>query len=265
MAEPVTQKAPVEYINNPFFIGTKGINLVFLKAQGVAILLVILSVLSVLTSYKQPEEPAMDGTFSVTPEIAALIVALALLIITGATFVNGIMAYTAAKTANGGTATIKVALRATAKRFWSFLWLQILTALKVLAWSLLFIIPGIIKSVQYSLAPVAFFDKELRGNAAIKHSVALTKGSWITTVAGQTLFTIITLGIIDLLVATASSAILYRQYSQTPSDQRPKPHGLSVATLILLILAVIIGILAALFLAFAGLNYMNGPIETGTV
>lgn len=265
MAASDNPKTPVEYINNPFYIGAKGINLIFLKAQGVAILLVILSVISIFGSYRQPQDAGTDPMSNFTPEIAALVTAGALVLVVIGTFINGIMAFTAAKTSKNETVTIKQALSAVTKRFWSFLWLQILMAIKVIAWSLLFIVPGIIKSVQYSLAPLAFFDKGLKGNAAIKHSMALTKGSWITTLAGQALLTIITLGIIDLLVTTASTAVLYRQFSQTPNDQRPKPHGLSIAVLVLLVVFAAMALLALISLAFAGINYTEMPVEPGTL
>lgn len=255
MAEPIAKQTPVEYINNPFFIGAKGINLVFLKAQGVAILLVILSVLTVLSSYTPPQDPAQEIKF--TPEAAAVASAVVLLVIIGSTFVNGIIGYAAAKVANDETATIKETLMAVAKRFWSFLWLQILIGLKVLAWSLLFIIPGIVMAIRYSLASVAFYDQGLKGNAAIKHSVALTKGSWVTTLGGLMFFTIITFGVIDLLVGAASSAILYRQFSQTPLSERPAKHWLSVVTMILLITTVVLILLVVLFAISSGLNYVD--------
>lgn len=264
MAEPTVAKKPVEYINNPFFIGAKGINLIFLKAQSVAILLVILSVLYVTSSSTPPQESGSEINF--TPEMAVIIAVVALLILVGSTFVNGIISYTAAKVANDETTTIKEALAAVAKRFWSFLWLQILMGLKVLAWTLLFIVPGIIMAVRYSLAPVAFFDKGLKGNAAIKHSAALTKGSWITTLGGQTFFTMITFGIIDLLVGAASSMVLYRQFSRTPLSERPSAHWLSIVTLALLILIVILGILLAIFAVASTMNYIDTTtIEPSTL
>lgn len=256
MAEPAAPKAPVEYINNPFFIGAKGINLIFLKAQSTAILLVILSVLYVTGSSTPPQDTA-SSEMNFSPEIAAIIGLVVLLMIVASTFVNGIMSYTAAKAANDETVTLKEALSAVSKRFWSLLWLQILMGLKIFAWTLLFIVPGIIMAIRYSLASVAFFDKGLKGNAAIKHSIALTKGSWLTTLGGQTFFTIITFGIIDLLVGTASSAILYRQFSRTPASERPSVHWLSILTLAILILAFLIGIALAVFAVASTANYID--------
>ena len=92
-------------------------------------------------------------------------------------------------------------------------------------------------SVRYSLAKVAFFDekKPLRGNAAVKESLALTKGAWLTTFASQVLFSIITLGMLSRLVETAAQSVLYRQLSELTHNNEPKPaaHPLSWFTLFL--------------------------------
>lgn len=253
-------KTSVPYINNPFLIGVNGINLLFLKAQSVAIALTILSVLAVIPSYTSPQEPSEAASGDLfTPEIILVIALIASLFIVIGTFVNGIMSYSAAKASKDESTTLKDALSAVASRFWSFLWLEIIMTFKVLAWSLLFIVPGVIKSIQYSLAYVAFFDKDLRGNAAIKHSVALTKGSLITTLGGQMFFTLITFGILDFLVGAATNTVLYRQFSHTPVEKRPQTHGLSIFALVLLILLVIVGMLAAIMLVAAGVNYATDP------
>lgn len=258
MAKAAELKTSVPYINNPFLIGVNGINLLFLKAQSVAIALTILSVLSVIASYTPPQEPTQAASGDLfTPMILLIVALVASLFIVIGTFITGVMSYTAAKTARDESTTLKEALSAVASRFWSFLWLEILTMLKVLAWSLLFIVPGVIKSIQYSLAYVAFFDKDLRGNAAIKHSVALTKGSLVTTLGGQMLFTLITFGILDFLVGAATNAVLYRQFSHTPVEKRPRAHGLSILALVLLVLLVVVGVFAAILLVAAGANYID--------
>jgi hypothetical protein len=168
------------------------------------------------------------------------------------TVIAGISYYSAARISHGQTATFKEAWQATRDNFWPFFWLQVLMVLKLVAWSLLFIVPGFIMYYRYSLANISFFDKGLRGNAAIKDSIALTKGSWITTYASQTLFTFVSLGTLSTLVTVATSAILYRQFNAVPLDQRPKTHDLSVATLVLSLLFVAFVVIA---LSAALVNY----------
>jgi uncharacterized membrane protein len=269
MTEPTKLNTQDAYINNPFFIGAKGINLLFLKAQSVAILLVVLSVIMlVLGNIPGPDSattenaaPAVsDATVSVETAIGIGVGVLVgiFVALTVGTFLTGIMSYTAAKAARGESSTIKEGLSATYRRFWSFLWLQILTTLKVLAWSLLFIVPGFIKAVRYSVANVAFFDKDLKGNAAIQHSIALTKGSWITTLGGLFFFNLITLRVLELLTTTASTAVLYRQFEATPNNERPGPHGLSIAMLVLTVLLGIVLVVGLFYLIASGANYIQG-------
>lgn len=269
MAKRATKKSTVEYINNPFWIGVKGINLLFLKAQGIAILVTVISVLSVTRQLnintEQPAAGAEPTLPTFTPELIALIASIAVVTLLTffviGTLIRGVAAYGAAQAAVDKEATFTEAFRAVIANFGSLLWLQLLMAVKILGWSLLFIIPGIIMAVRYSLANVVFFNKGLRGNAAIKESMALTKGSWVTTFAGQTLMSIITLGVLDFLVRTGSSAILYRQFDAVPQEERPKSHGLSIATLALMIVAMSVVMIMASLLIYALINYGTGALD----
>jgi uncharacterized membrane protein len=162
-----TPTAPAEkaakdstYINNPFFIAAEGIKTFFTKAQSIAIFLIILSVLGVVSNFTgngNPQEPTPNElqTFpALNLETILFIVGLSVVaiaaILTIGTLINGVTAYGSARVSQGKEATLKQGLKATFDQFWSFLWLQVLTVLKVLAWSLLFIIPGVIMAIRYS-------------------------------------------------------------------------------------------------------------------
>jgi hypothetical protein len=203
------------------------------------------------------------------PSIILLVVVIAIVVLAVILFVStvigGVVAYGAARVSQGEEATLKEGLRATFDQFWSFLWLQVLMGLKIIAWSLLFIVPGIVMAFRYSLANIAFFDKKLTGNAAIKHSLALTKGSWITTFASQTFFNFITFGVLTSLVETSSKAVLYRQFSATSLSERPKTHGLSIATLVISILFTIVVLLLIASLLYALLNYAGAMVGVPTI
>lgn len=238
-------KLPKDYENNPFFIATKGLSALFALARGVAIVFVVLSV--ILSFYGGPSVPTdsegnpdptqVTQTFAswsanewITAVGAVTIIGAALLLL-GALF-GGVSAYTSAQLAKGKRVPLNEAFKVAFEHLWSFLWLQIVIFVKLLLWTLLFIVPGVIMSVRYSLASVAFFDKDLRGNAAIKESLRLTKGAWFTTFAGNALLNLITFGVISSVVTTGANAILYRQFTKL-GDDKPAAHWLSWLTLFL--------------------------------
>lgn len=272
MAKAAEPKTPTPYINNPFFVAVEGIRRFFVSALAAAVLLVILSASNTFNpAALTPAPVADDQTNGVpaevvsgpefTPDPAVLItfgiialVILAAFIVIG-TILGGIIYYSAARISNDQYASLKDAWQATRDNFGAFLWLQVLMGLKLIAWTLLFIVPGIIMYYRYSLASIAFFDKGLRGNAAIKDSLALTKGSWLTTFASQTLFTYVSLGTLSTLVTVGASAILYRQFNNTPLAKRPKTHELSIATLIITLALTSFIVIA---LGAALVNYIAG-------
>jgi hypothetical protein len=233
------------YENNPFFIASSGITLLFNLAQGVAIMLIILSVIGLFSNAFSPgpSDTSSSNDFVGIFQgwgfeewllfgIATFVISLAALMITS--LFAGVSAYTSAQLAHGDEVSIKVAFREAFDKLWSFIWLQIIIFVKVLLWSLLLVVPGIIMAIRYSLANVAFFDdtKNLRGNEAIKESLRLTRGAWITTYAASFLFNILTLFAISNVVSVGVNAVLYKQY-QEAGDKKPDAHWLSWVTLVM--------------------------------
>lgn len=263
----VTKATPSSYINNPFHIASDGLGVWFTKARNVAIFLLVVSgLLSIhsTTSGKPtppeslsvhgptvsvPFEPALNAVFIIIPFLIIIITLFVFVVI------SGISAYAAAEASHGRTVTLRQAWRATLERFGEFFWLQVLTGLKVLLWSLLFIVPGIIMLVRYSLANIAFFDKKLNANAALRESVALTYHSWTTTFAAQMFLNLITLGIIEPLVTIGAKTTLYRQLTTYRKEDKPAPHVLSKVTLAISIVFAIILSTLLFFLSHALFNY----------
>jgi hypothetical protein len=259
-----------QYTSNPLRLAVDGTKSLFQKAPMVAIVLAILSSLSVTGNYGNsstpttPEaapvdlNPAADAVMLVFVVVFILVALFGVLIVWS--ILTGIASYSAAEIAKGREVTFKQAAKATFDRLWSFVWLQLLTVLKVLAWTLLFIVPGIIMAVRYSLANLSFFDdtKKLKGNAAIKDSIALTKGAWLTTFGTQAFFSIITLGLIAPIIDAGSKVALYRQFTALEAAGAPKPkaHVLSWVTLGLCILLALIGV-GILSLAIATNGFTN--------
>lgn len=279
MSKPSTAPAPKAptktsgYENNPFFVATNGLDLLFKRAQSIGILAAILAALSMLGSlpsaFVQPDEPsqtpsapAQQSSVEQFPHIpaevwlliAGIVLVFALVFVAIGIIIRGVLDYTSASLANDKPVTISEAFHAVFQNFWSYTWVIFIAGLKTFLWSLLFIIPGIIMSVRYSLAGVAYFDKQLKGDAAVKHSSALVKGAWLTTFASQNLLNLITLGIIQPLLVPGTNGILYRQLTAT-GDAKPKAHGLSWLTLILPLVLFTIIIAGVFFLAWALINY----------
>lgn len=263
---PATAKAP-DYENNPFFVAVNGLELLFKKAQAIGIVFAVLMALSAFSSLPSAfipptDTPAMteeqiakedqafaDGIASIPAEIwiliGAVVVTLLLVLIVVGIVISGIADYTASRLAKGHEVSFSEAIRAVFENFFGYTWVVIVTGVKVLLWSLLLIVPGIIMSVRYSLAGVVFFDKKAKGNGAVKESARLTKGAWLTTFASQSLFNLITFGLVELVLVPGTQGILYRQLAayDKANLQKPAAHVLSWLTLLIPILLLVTGVI----------------------
>ena len=262
------QTSAATYENNPFFVATNGLDLLFKKAQSIGILAAILVAISTLgslpsafvqpgdTDKSQPAEefPAIPPEVWLGIALAGLVVLIIFIVI--GIIVRGILDYTAAKLAKNETVTISEAFRGVFSNFWSYTWVLVVASVKTFLWTLLFIVPGVIMSVRYSLAGVAYFDKNLKGDASVQHSSKLVKGAWLTTFASQNLLNLITLGIIQPLLVPGTNGILYRQLGEA-GEVKPKAHVLSWLTLIIPFVLGIIILSIVFFLAWALVNYSN--------
>jgi uncharacterized membrane protein len=279
-----TTKTSIPYENNPFTVAVDGLRLLFQLALPIAIVTIVISIAAMFTNMNQQlhvpsaSAPALSSNNSAQdtldaiqneaaiakqdiqrafennlPEVLLIIGGVVLLFIFFATILASILDYTAAHLSNGQKVTFSDALATSLREFFPYLWLRILVAVKIFLWSLLFIVPGIIMSVRYSLAGVSFYDKSLGAQAATKDSSRLVKGAWLTTNASFTLFNLITLGLIQTILRPGTSAVLYRQLNEydKKGKTKPKAHVLSWLTLIipyiLLILAVLLIVSAMIY------------------
>lgn len=261
-------KAPATpYENNPLFIATKGIELLFKNGISIAILLLAFIGFYYLTSIPAAFIPQDDPEISdyqessdvpqIAPEVILIILGIVGIVLLIALFIGivtrGITDYAAARLARGAQVNLGEALGAVFSNFFGYTWVLIIVAVKTFLWSLLLIIPGFIMSVRYSLAGVSYFDKKLSGNSALKDSLALTKGAWLTTFAAQSLLPMLTLGALQSLTVPGTSAVLYRQYDALADKPKPAAHIVSWLTLILPIVfaVLIIGFILLLVALFA--------------
>lgn len=284
MSKVSNSSAAPAYENNPFYVAIQGIELLFNKAKGVGIFLAILAGLSLLGSIPSSFMPATDpapvtettmnqpvlsdeelaaqneadwnsftDSIKQVPVEAWLIIALIVLVILAFAIlvgfvINGIMDYTSAQLAAGKEVTFSEAFKATFAGLWGYAWVMLLAGIKTFLWSLLFIIPGIIMAVRYSLAGTAYFATGKKGNEAIKHSLALTQGAWLTTNASQFLLPFITFGAAGGLFTPGTKAVLYRQLDAVTAKNEAKPAAHILSWLVLILPLVLLGLLALLVL-----------------
>ena len=78
---------------------------------------------------------------------------------------------------NGDDQMISNFFKLTFKNYWHNVWVIFLMMLKIALWTLLFIIPGIYKAIQYSMTPyIAVEHPELSASEAIAMSRRMTNG-----------------------------------------------------------------------------------------
>lgn len=268
----MSKNAAVKYENNPFYIAYNGVTLLFKSAQSIGIFAAVLAgigllgnglsnIASVFTPYEEEPTDAATGeampfvfdetTFAIIASIGLVAVIIGLIFTLISLFLYGILEYTAAKLANDETVQLEHAFSGVWKQFPGYIWVYIIVFTKIFLWTLLFIIPGIIMSIRYSLAGVAYFAENQRGNAAIKRSLALTKGAWFTTFAGYGLGNMITLGLATSIVNPAASTILFRQLRAVTDrgETKPPTHWLSWLTFFVPIVLALLFIVLIVFFA----------------
>jgi hypothetical protein len=278
----VKQAKTPDYQNNPFVIATDGLTLLFKNAKPIAIVGLALSALGLLSnipsqfSAQYEDRMSIDSSNAIAHNIQSIpteawiiIGVIGLFIVLGmiviGTFISGIFDYTAAKLADNKTVTMGEAVKAVAARFFNYLGLEILIAVKVLLWSLLFIVPGIIMATRYSLSGVSFFRHNMTARAAIGHSSTITKGAWLTTFGSFGLFNLITFGIIQALLQPGTSGLLQRQFDayHDAKLQKPSAHALSWLMLGLVGLLFVLAVgLILLLAALANYGFSEGHIPT---
>jgi hypothetical protein len=112
--------------------------------------------------------------------IVGFFVAIAVIIVIARVFTTAVIV-SSYRSLNGQKLNIKEAIRVGWKTFWPVLWVAILRALIVLGGLILFIVPGIIWGLRYSLAVQAAAIEGKRGMNALHRSQDLTRGKLFET------------------------------------------------------------------------------------
>lgn len=272
----VTQEPKFVYQSNPFSLSFDKFGQFFEKNLWWAILLIITPLLGLFfqmllaavgdTTSSGVQAHAGHHHATNSPEafgfIAALLIVLGIVIFSALivlatainVFISGLFAYAALENDAGRTARFGAAIDAVVTRFRRLFLAQLLATAKILAWSLLLIIPGIVAAFRYSLLPYVILDESAK-KKGVKEShermKTLVNGRKREVFGVATVAAIIPfVGGINQLVGNAA---LYRQL-QVSSDQkieRPTVHWLNYFGFILagLYTLLLIGLFSILLLA----------------
>jgi hypothetical protein len=278
-----------EYIRNPFFIATKGVELLFEKAKGIAIFLLVFSILGGIGSIPRPTAQTTSTGSELTPDEQRFLDMLAgftfeqwLMIATGIflvflliTFVSiilrGISDYAAAEIANGReNVTLKESWHAVLRNFWPYTWVFAVMSFRVFLWSLLFLVPGLIMAFRYSLAGVVFFaEKDKKATPVLTRTLALTKDTVMTIFASKVLFNMITLGFLSGIVEAGTSSVLYTQLRDLRGRGEPIPpaHWLSITTVVfyIVLMMALVTFLIVLVKMSLPAEQLTLPVQNGIV
>lgn len=276
MAKPSKKQTITVKPFNPFSVTIEGLTLLFSRAQSVALFLIAVIIIGFIFNVSTPSpEFTKDSTGKATEEFvrnafaapievqltwAGMAVILAAFILAVTTMLHGIASYTALQLSKGYEAKLGEAFNAVLENFGRYFIMYFIMNIKIVLWTLLFIVPGIIAYYRYSFAGMLFFDedKKLRGNAAVTASSKLAKKGLLTLFASQFLFNLITFFYADRLITLSSQAVLYREYTalENAKAKKPNAHTLSWLALALPFLAFLGLILfSALIFTFVGLSH----------
>lgn len=169
-------------------------------------------------------------------------------------YVQGMFAYVALASENSKSVGFSEAFQEVSKRFWRLFGSQLLASLKIFAWSLLFIIPGIIASLRYSMLSYVILssDPSTKGvRLAHKQTKELVKKRLfevfgVTFVGGL-------IPVIGSLVTLSGKAALHNQLRSFNEAGKAKPpiHWLNYLCLVFIaafvfLIALIIGVIVYL-------------------
>lgn len=258
------------YISNPFLLSFNRFGTFFEKNLGWALAIIILPFLgfifqlmlniigALLSTSPSAHASSLDQAEStglaigLIAIIVIVYVCFVLLGIVFQVFITGVLTYVSLQNEADKTAPLKDAIDATVKRFWRLFIAQLLATIKIIAWSFLFIIPGIVAAFRYALLSYVIMDEppENQGVKSAHERVKVLVRHRKREVFGVATVAAI-IPVVGPILQITGNAALYREL-QTFHDQKlekPPIHWLNylgfilIALLVLLLIAV--GLLAA--------------------
>lgn len=254
----------IEYISNPFALAYRAAKRLWETNRGWGIFFIVLGVLSSFqSSYNYPastpsENVSGSTSIAIDPAVALFIGGLVLiffvLVIVFTIYFTGLFSYVALQSEQGKKVSLGEAMQAVNKKFGILFRASLLAGLKIFGWTLLFIIPGIIASLRYTLlAYLVMDDSEKNNDPSVKVThdriKEITAGR-LWEVLGISFTSIVPF--VGTLFNVAGSAALYRQL-KTYTDkkiEKPQIHWLNYLSA-----AILLAILIAVFFVVALLGY----------
>lgn len=189
---------------------------------------------------------ALPAIIAVVIVVSIIIILIVIVSMAFGTFILGMISYVTTKSVDGVTVGFTDALQAAASKFWLLFLAQLLASLKIFAWSLLFIVPGIIAALRYAILPyVIMAEEKMSVGEAHNRTKTLVKGRlWemfgISFVSGIVPF-------IGEVLGMTGYAAAYRQLQVTHDGaiERPKIHWLNYLGMGLIAFFLIVGLLIA--------------------
>lgn len=192
---------------------------------------------------------ASGETRTITPKMMGVMMGISTVIFLGlflvGTYIIATIDYAAVQAAKGHATTVRSAITGVAPLFGGYLWVTLLTVFATFAWSLLFIIPGVYKSVRYSLAGIAYLDdpKKYRGSNALERSIDLTDQKFITTYGTILASSVVAALNFSQLAFASNRTSLYFAFADFAEKKQaaPQPHLISKIALYLSIVLLFVG------------------------
>lgn len=257
--DPVKTKENNDYISNPFRLVVASTKRLFNTNKNWAILILVLGMLSSFSSIGKSTKSSTTPVGSnvantdVSTVVATVIIitvvvlVVSLLVSVLAVYIQGVLTYVALQSEKGQKATLSEATAAVRKRFGRLYWSQLLALVKIIGWTMLFIVPGIIASLRYALLGYVIMD-ESENNKSVKESHIRVK-----TLVNTRLWEVLgvsSTGIIPVfgtLFDVTGKAAQYNQLKKYHDQklEKPKVHWLNYVMLI---------VFSAIFLAVVAMG-----------
>jgi len=262
------------YDSNPFTLSFDALGRFFTHNVNWAIALIVLGVLGMFSRaggnlisgyHGTPTTPGYGQELggSTSPEVVTIVaivivvfvIALTLIVAMTviATFLQGMFSYVALRSEAGESVSFSEAFNETTSRFWRLLGAQLLAILKIIGWGLLFIVPGIVAALKYSILPYSIMSapKDEKGVSLAHAKVkAITKGRLMEVFGVAAIGFIIPL--VGSILTLTGNAAIYNQlnYYYENKLEKPKVHWLNYAGFFLLVLLLIPALILLGLLAF---------------
>lgn len=280
-----TKKAQIAYNSNPFTLSFDALGRFFKHNVAWAIVIISFAIFGFLgqvgqgianigagsesdSSYESFEaDTTLPDTGSPsealeTTAILAIVGIVGIFVIVGmivgtviGVYLQGMFSYVALQSEKEKSVSFSEAFQAVTQRFWRLFGAQLLATVKIIGWSFLFIVPGIIAAIRYSMLPFVIMSSD-----AAEKGVGVAHDK-TKTLVHKRLFEVFGVGFVGGLIPVigglldlSGKAALHNQLKAYNDAGQAKPpiHFLNYLGLILIgVFALMVVLLAGVIIALA--------------